>query len=78
LPAPRRAIEPLAAVQFDQLLRRLAWRTRRRLRPGADNDPLVSLENGAPATRGSGASIWLIGLGLLFIATSALLALQNP
>lgn len=31
-------------MQFDQFLRRAIWRVKRRMRPGADNDPIVTLE----------------------------------
>lgn len=70
-------------MQFDQLLRRLGWRARRRLGRAADNDPMVSVEAAASppspprARRGGGPSILLILLGLLLIAWGALIATQN-
>jgi hypothetical protein len=41
---PRRS----PVVQIDQFLRRAFWRVRRRLRPSADNDPIVTIETPAP------------------------------
>jgi hypothetical protein len=67
-------------MQFDQLLRRLAWRTRRRLRPGADHEPIVAVESASPQPRprANVFSITLVVLGGLLIAASAFLALQGP
>lgn len=67
-------------MQLDQLLRRLAWRTRRRLRPGADNDPIVAVESASPTprTRVGPVSIILVLAGGLLIAASAFLTLRSP
>lgn len=35
-------------MQFDQFIRRAFWRVKRRLRPGADNDPIFTVETEAP------------------------------
>ncbi len=63
---------------FDQLLRRLLWRVRRKVRPGADNAPIVSVENPPPPlpaslTRPRRRDRWRRAT-LGFVATFAVLA----
>ncbi len=61
-------------MQIDQLLRRLFWRVRRRLRPPADNDPIVGIETPGAEGRHAPAKGGLRRTVVAFVATLAVLA----
>jgi hypothetical protein len=78
--AARRAQRPVLSfrpvMQIDQLLRRLFWRVRRRLRPSADNDPIVGVETPVAESRHAPVKGGLRRTVVAFVGTLSVLAVS--